>query len=582
MIGRARRGSSAEHPLDDVERDVHHGEPRRRESAGARTRRRRRRSRPRWRGSSRAPPRRRRRRCTGAKPSFAAAIESTPEPQPTSSRLARLQRLAAARGRGGSSRARRCRNARPGSITTGVASGGASSHGGPTQKAPDATPWWNSRQPVLPALPRRRPPRRRRTPTARARRRVGVDGVRAVRAPRRPPGRARAVSASSSGSPPDDDERASAERALQLARRSPSYLPYVRSSARSSNSSQQAPLLVVQVARHEDVDEHPAGRRGRGSGEPACPRPRRTTISPGCVPGCSSSSSAVERRDRHGGAERGLRQGQVDGRVDVVAPRARIARRGRMCAPDVDVPGAAADSPGVALAGHADPLAVVDPRRDVDLERSLLDDAARAPRHSLHGCSILAARARRRSGTVWVRTNSPKTLRVTCCSRPDAAARSGSRDHASARFSAVTAAAACRSPPTSNGTVARSAASRLDEARSRPSRPDRRRARDRLPSAPPSRTSSPKNAEKRSARLPKSTLTGLEATAAAGPRGRTGRTGRASPTSTSTSYASTTSRNRSSASGRVGHVGMELARKLAEGPLDLGLARLPVATPSSS
>ena len=88
----------------------------------------------------------------GAKPSFAAAIESTPEPQPTSSSEPRSDSWS-------SSSVRRvvgCApvpNARPGSMTTvsptpggkpGTASG--SSQGGPTQRPPTRTPWWKSRQ----------------------------------------------------------------------------------------------------------------------------------------------------------------------------------------------------------------------------------------------------------------------------------------------------------------------------------------------------------------------------------------------------------------------------------------------------
>src|SRR6185312_14871243 len=77
------------------------------------------------------------------------------------------------------------------------------------------------------------------------------------------------------------------------------------------------------------------------------------------------------------------RGGQVDGRVDVVA-LAHESLVGADLHLDVDVPGPAADEPGVPLAGQADPLTMVDPRRDLDLERSLLDDAA--------GAATLAAR----------------------------------------------------------------------------------------------------------------------------------------------------------------------------------------------
>ena len=83
---------------------------------------------------------------TGPKPSSAAAIESTPEPQPTSSERLRLELLQQLRGRAASSGATPVPNARPGSITTASASAGGASHGGPTQRRPTRTGRWNARQ----------------------------------------------------------------------------------------------------------------------------------------------------------------------------------------------------------------------------------------------------------------------------------------------------------------------------------------------------------------------------------------------------------------------------------------------------
>ncbi len=80
---------------------------------------------------------------TGAKPSFAAAIESTPDPQPTSTRLVGSTSWRSSR----QSRVVGCApvpNARPGSTTTGIVPPGASSHGGPTQRRPTTMPWWKS------------------------------------------------------------------------------------------------------------------------------------------------------------------------------------------------------------------------------------------------------------------------------------------------------------------------------------------------------------------------------------------------------------------------------------------------------
>ena len=99
-------GKLREHAFDDVERDVHHGELRRRR---ARSRpRRRRRSRRRSPRSSRARPRR------GRPPSPARSRASPPRPRARRSRSRRragssARRPAGARGRAASSHARRCR-----------------------------------------------------------------------------------------------------------------------------------------------------------------------------------------------------------------------------------------------------------------------------------------------------------------------------------------------------------------------------------------------------------------------------------------------------------------------------------------
>ena len=141
--------------------------------------------------------------------------------------------------------------------------------------------------------------------------------------------------------------------------------------------AQEATLLVAEVARYEDVDEDPlvaaatplqdGHATARQDDDLARLRPGRQL----------ELLLPVERRDREGGAERGLREGQVDGRVDVVA-LAHESLVGTDAHLDVDVAGPAADEPGVPVAGQADLLAVVDSRRDLDRERPLLDDAAGA------------------------------------------------------------------------------------------------------------------------------------------------------------------------------------------------------------
>ena len=106
------------------------------------------------------------------------------------------------------------------------------------------------------------------------------------------------------------------------------------------------------------------------------PSPRSVSVSPGCVPAGISSSvapssvgtvsvvpSAAQRR-RH-----------VDDRDEVVA----VAHEALVLAhahEHVEVARRAAALARVAAAGEADPLAVVDPGRDVDLERAAADRAS--------------------------------------------------------------------------------------------------------------------------------------------------------------------------------------------------------------
>ena len=107
---------------------------------------------------------------------------------------------------------------------------------------------------------------------------------------------------------------------------------------------------------------------------------------------------AVERRDREAAAERRLGHRQVERRDDVVPvadePRSpgargrgrRGRRRGRRATP-------ACPSPG-----EADPLAVVDPRRDLDVDGLLLGDAAVAAARRHGRGDHLARAAARRAG----------------------------------------------------------------------------------------------------------------------------------------------------------------------------------------
>ena len=146
------------------------------------------------------------------------------------------------------------------------------------------------------------------------------------------------------------------------------------------------------------------------------PCPRRTCTSPGWVPaGISTSISPSGPGTDERRAERRLRHRQLDGGVEVVA----VALDARL-RPDADldeeVAGRAAERARVPFAAHADPLAVVDAGGNVDVERALVQ---RSP-------DAVAGRARRlddaaealAAGQVPVRTNWPKTLWETCCTRP--------------------------------------------------------------------------------------------------------------------------------------------------------------------
>ena len=239
---------------------------------------------------------------------------------------------------------------------------------------------------------------------------------------------------------------------------------------------------------------------------------------------------------------------------------------GRTRTSDVEVAGAAAERARVALAREADPLAVVDAGRDLDVERPL-SSVRPAPAHVSHGCSTLRPRAAA-LGQADVRTNSPKTLRETCCSRPVPPQRWQTRDDR-ARLDAVAAAGRARDRDLERDR--RRFAPRAASTRSiSTSRRDVGAAR-RPPAPPPPKRSSPKNAEKRSPRLPKSKCVGREAARAQAGVAVAVVELRASRDSRAPRRPRTTSRKRASASGSLGDVRVELARERAERLLDLAL-----------
>src|SRR5206468_2294101 len=106
---------------------------------------------------------------------------------------------------------------------------------------------------------------------------------------------------------------------------------------------------------------------------------------------------AVERGHRRARAERGLGHRQVDGRDDVVAV-ADEARIGEHPDEDIGVPGPPAELAGVPFPGDADPLAVVDPLRYVDIQGALLRrPSAAAAVRARRGDDLASAGASRTS-----------------------------------------------------------------------------------------------------------------------------------------------------------------------------------------
>ena len=291
---------------------------------------------------------------------------------------AALELLQQLRGRAASSGASPVPNARPGSITTASASAGGVSHGGPIQSGPTRTGWWNARQrssqPASTSVGARAAEE---VPEPLLAGRVGVRGeldalgpVDLLEALREEleHGRARLLGALGADLDRDSAQTGSAERALQLLEEA-LVVPVGVLVARRVELLEQAALLVGEPARHGDVDEHAvvaaaealqhrhalaaqhahlarlrAGRRARA--RPARRASRPSTVAPSAawtiVRSTCEKMSLPSRTKRASGVTR---------------------------TSDVDVAGAAAERAGVALAGDADALAVVDAGRDVDVER---------------------------------------------------------------------------------------------------------------------------------------------------------------------------------------------------------------------
>ena len=248
----------------------------------------------------------------------------------------------------------------------------------------------------------------------------------------------------------------------------------------------------------------PGGRRGRDPGGRGIPLPRRTRISPGCVPGSSSSSTSpssvgIDRRR----PERRLGHREVDRRHDVVAVphEARVRRDAHG---DVRV---ACPAPGLArvtLAGEANALPVVDARRDPDLEPALDRPTRPAPSHASQSFVTILPPPWQREQTC-ARDELPEH-RLRDLLHPAGAAAAGARlglDPGRAPLPRHVG-RTWRRPRT---TPRASLRGRPRRARSRPRRRRRRHAAAPRAAMPPKR-SSPKNAESRSERLAKSKSVG--------------------------------------------------------------------------
>src|SRR5439155_2562076 len=237
-----------------------------------------------------------------------------------------------------------------------------------------------------PSRPRHRRRSRRRTPSRAAPRRPRPCRRRARRRPARPPPRSPPERAPASrpaparragaGRSPTRGEDRSAEGALQLLEE-PLIGPVGVLVRELLELIEEAPLLLGQVARDGDVDEQ-ALVAAATSLQDRHAAPAEDADLAGLGAGLELDLElALERRHGLLRAQGGLRDGQVDGREDVVA-LANEARVGANVHEHVGVARLAAEGAGVTSARQPDPLAVVDARRDLDVQLPRLEDAAAA------------------------------------------------------------------------------------------------------------------------------------------------------------------------------------------------------------
>src|SRR5687767_6020392 len=173
---------------------------------------------------------------------------------------------------------------------------------------------------------------------------------------------------------------------------------------------QETALLVREVARDGDVHEHAVVAAAAALQHRHAPPAQHADLAGLRARLELELGVAVEGVDGHRGAERGLRHGEVDGGHDVVAVthEARVAPHVDL---HVDVARPPAEGACVALAREADPLAVVDPSGDVDVQLTLLG-------HPPGACAVRARGLDDLAGASATRA----TL------RPDELAEDGARD----------------------------------------------------------------------------------------------------------------------------------------------------------
>ena len=174
---------------------------------------------------------------------------------------------------------------------------------------------------------------------------------------------------------------------------------------------EQSALLMREVARNRDVDEHSviAASEALQDGHPLAAQDAHFA---GLRSACEIElEGTVERFDRDRLSERGLDDVQIDRREDVVA-LPHEARIGTNADPDVHVPGAPAELARMTLAADADLLPVVDARRNRHREPSLLDVAARAVTRGARGRhdAPCAPTARTRLGSHELAEHAPRDL----------------------------------------------------------------------------------------------------------------------------------------------------------------------------